>query len=189
MSKRPGLSAEEIQARADRAEGLKPADKEAVTGRPSKYRDTFAKQAEKLCALGATDEDLADFFEVGIRTIANWKAQHEEFLQALKGGKDQADDRVERSLYQRAVGYSFDSEKVFNNKGEIVRARIREHTPPDVTAQIFWLKNRRPELWREKQNVELTGKDGGPVETASDAEVARAIAFALAKGLKADGSD
>lgn len=163
MSKIPPLSEEEIKARADRAEGIKPADPEAKTGRPSKYQETYAKQAEKLCALGATDEDLADFFEVSIRTIANWKAQHEEFLQALKGGKDQADDRVERSLYQRAVGYSFDSEKVFNNKGEIVRAKTREHCPPDVTAQIFWLKNRRSDQWRDKHDHSLSNPDGSPI--------------------------
>lgn len=151
------LSEEEVQARADRAEGIKPDEPEARTGRPSKYKPAFARQAEKLCELGATDEDLADFFEVSIRTIANWKAQHEDFLQALKGGKERADDRVERSLYQRAVGYSFDSEKVFNNKGAALRIKTREHCPPDVTAQIFWLKNRRPENWRDKQDVEHSG--------------------------------
>jgi hypothetical protein len=65
-------------------------------GRPSKFKADYAQQAEKLCDLGATDEDLADFFDVSIRTIANWKSEHPEFLQALKGGKSQADDRVER---------------------------------------------------------------------------------------------
>lgn len=152
------MSPDRVKEIADRAEGIKPGKPEARTGRPSRYKDTFAKQAEKLCALGATDEDLADFFEVSIRTIANWKTQHEDFLHALKGGKAQADDRVERSLYQRAVGYSFDSEKVFNNRGEIVRAKTREHCPPDVTAQIFWLKNRRPEDWRDKQEHEVKGQ-------------------------------
>lgn len=150
-------SPEKVKDIADRVEGIRPDKPEAVTGRPSKYKPTFAKQAEKLCTLGATDEDLADFFEVGIRTIANWKTQHEDFLQALKGGKAQADDRVEHSLYQRAVGYTFDSEKVFNNRGEIVRAKTREHCPPDVTAQIFWLKNRRPDEWRDKVQNEHTG--------------------------------
>jgi len=152
------MSPDRVKEIADRAEGIKPGKPEARTGRPSRYKDTFAKQAEKLCALGATDEDLADFFEVSIRTIANWKTQHEDFLHALKGGKSQADNRVERSLYQRAVGYSFDSEKVFNNRGQIVRAKTREHCPPDVTAQIFWLKNRRPEDWRDKQEHQHSGQ-------------------------------
>lgn len=140
-----------------------------MSGRPPKYNADFAEQAAKLCNLGATDEDLADFFGVSVRTVIRWKSEHEEFCQALKAGKEAADDRVERSLYQRAVGYSFDSEKVFNHRGEIVRAKTREHCPPDTTAAIFWLKNRRPDLWRDKQHHELTGKDGGPIEhTVSD---------------------
>lgn len=157
MSKSRGLSPDKIKDIADRAEGLKPDKPESVMGRPAKYKPTFAGQAAKLCALGATDEDLADFFEVSIRTIANWKTQHADFLHAIKEAKEIADDRVERSLYQRAVGYSFDSEKVFNNKGEVVRAKTREHCPPDVTAQIFWLKNRKAADWRDKQEQEHTG--------------------------------
>jgi hypothetical protein len=81
-------------------------------------------------------------------TIDNWKAQHPDFLGSLKAGKEEADARVERSLYSRAVGYSFKSEKVFCNKdGEVTRVPIVEHVPPDVTAQIFWLKNRDPAHW------------------------------------------
>jgi transposase len=167
MAKRfsAALSPDEIQAAADRADGSKPtaADKGAG-GRPTAYQATYAKQAAKLCGLGATDEDLAEFFEVSIRTIARWKTKHEEFCQALKEGKSEADDRVERSLYQRATGYTHDAEKIFNNQGEILRAGYREHYPPDTTAAIFWLKNRRPEQWREKQQLEHTGKDGGPIE-------------------------
>jgi hypothetical protein len=152
------MTPEKIKEIADRAEGIKPDKPEAIMGRPPKYKDTFAKQAAKLCTLGATDEDLADFFEVSVRTIIRWKSEHEEFCQALKVAKEEADNRVERSLYQRAVGYSFDAEKVFNNRGEVVRAKTREHCPPDVTAQIFWLKNRRSQDWRDKQEHEHTGQ-------------------------------
>lgn len=131
----------------------------ARTGRPPKYGATFPHQAKKLCELGATDEDLADFFNVSIRTIANWQRQHPEFLQSLKAGKEASDERVERSLYQRAVGYTFDSEKVqVLRDGKVVRVPTREHVAPDVTAQIFWLKNRRPEAWRDKQVVEHEGE-------------------------------
>lgn len=132
-------------------------------GRPSKYSKEFAKQAAKLCELGATDEDLADFFGVGIRTIANWKTEHAEFLQALKGGKEKADDRVERSLYQRAVGYTYDAVHFASYQGLVTETPYREHCPPDVTAQIFWLKNRRRDEWRDKMDHELSGKDGGPI--------------------------
>jgi hypothetical protein len=119
-------------------------------GRPTDYKPEFSEQAEKLCKLGATDKDLADFFEVSIRTIERWRVQHEDFCRAGKSGKDEADNRVERSLFNRAVGYTFESEKIFNNKGEIVRAPCLEHVPPDVTAAIFWLKNRRKDEWRDR---------------------------------------
>ena len=61
---------------------------------------------------------------------------------------------VERSLYSRAVGYSFNSEKICNKDGEVTRVPIVEHVPPDVTAQIFWLKNRKPTEWRDVQQME-----------------------------------
>lgn len=119
-------------------------------GRPTDYRPEFAEQARKLCELGATDLELADFFKVDVRTIYNWKHSQDEFFQAVLVGKDALDDRVERSLYQRAVGYTFESEKVFNYQGEIVRAPTREHVAPDPGAALNWLKNRRPDKWRDK---------------------------------------
>lgn len=157
MAREKGYSADKIKDIADRAEGIKPDEREVERGRPPKYKPAFAEQAAKLCNLGATNEDLADFFAVSIRTIIRWTTEHEEFCHAVKEAKEVADQRVERSLYQRAVGYTFDSEKVFNGKDGIVRTDTREHIPPDVTAQIFWLKNRQRERWRDKQDVEHTG--------------------------------
>lgn len=155
------MTPEQVKDAADRAEGIKP-ERPETAGRPPKYKPTFAKQAEKLCALGATDDNLADFFDVSVRTISRWKVEHEEFCQALKAGKDVADDRVERSLYQKAVGCEIDAVKIFMPAGssEPVYAPYRERLPPDTTACIFWLKNRRKEQWRDKQDVEHTGKDG-----------------------------
>lgn len=155
-------------------------------GRPSGYQDEFARQANKLCALGATDDDLADFFAVSVRTILRWKVEHAEFCRALKDGKEGADDRVERSLYQRAVGYTHDAVKIMQHQGVVVRAEYREHYPPDTTAAIFWLKNRRPEQWREKVAHEHSGPDGGPIQTeditAAREEIARRISGLAAKG-------
>lgn len=124
--------------------------------RPSLYKPEYAEQAAKLCRLGATDADLADFFEVTTVTIWNWKCNFEEFFKALKAGKDEADARVERSLFQRAVGYSFDAVKIFQYEGVPVEAPYREHVPPDTTAMIFWLKNRKPAEWRDRTEVDVT---------------------------------
>jgi hypothetical protein len=162
MRERP-LSPEKVKEIADRAEGKKPDEPQTDRGRPPKYTPSFAEQAAKLCNLGATNEDLADFFAVSIRTIIRWTTEHEEFCHAVKEAKEIADQRVERSLYQRAVGYTFDSEKVFNGKDGIVRTDTREHVPPDVTAQIFWLKNRQRDRWRDKHDHELAGPDGSPI--------------------------
>ena len=135
-------------------------------GRKTLYRAEYAKQAEKLCRLGATDADLADFFGVTVRTILNWQACHEPFFRALKSGKSAADDRVERSLYLRAVGYTHDAVKIFMPAGakEPIHAPYREHLPPDTTACIFWLKNRRRGEWRDKIDHEHTGTNDGPIQ-------------------------
>lgn len=123
-------------------------------GRPTKFKDEFTEQARKLAALGATDREVAEFFDVEERTLYRWKHEHEEFCQALKTGKDAADDRVEQSLYRKAVGYSFDSEKIFQYEGVVVRADTVEHVPPSDTAAIFWLKNRRKDDWRDRHEVQ-----------------------------------
>lgn len=134
-----------------------------TAGRPSKFKPEFVAQAEKLAKLGATDIEIADFFQVEARTLYRWKTEREEFCQALKAGKEEADDRVERSLFARANGYEHDEVDIRVVGGNIVQTPIRKFYPPDTTAAIFWLKNRKPAQWRETKAVELSGADGGPV--------------------------
>lgn len=123
--------------------------------RPSKFKPEFVEQAKKLANLGATDRDVADFFGVDERTINRWKQDHEGFCQALKVGKDAADARVEQSLYRRALGYTHDAVKIaVNAQGEVTQVPYVEHFPPDTTAAIFWLKNRKPSDWRDVKAVE-----------------------------------
>jgi hypothetical protein len=134
-------------------------DSTSGAGRPSVYEDDFARQARKLAELGATDQEIADFFEVDVRTIYRWKHDHDEFCQALKTGKDVADERVERSLYQRAIGYEQDEVKIFMPGGadKPVYAPYRAKIAPDTTAAIFWLKNRRAADWRDKTETQHSG--------------------------------
>lgn len=129
-----------------------------MAGRPSKYKPEFVKQAAKLCALGATDAQVADFFEVSVSTVSLWKVEHAEFSEALKVAKEEADKRVEHSLYQRAMGYEHDEVDIRVVAGKLKITPIRKHYPPDTTACIFWLKNRKPAEWRDKVEHEHSGK-------------------------------
>jgi hypothetical protein len=137
----------------------------AGVGRPTAYDPAYAKQAAKLCDFGATDDELADFFDVHRATIYRWKHEHPEFCDAVKTGKDVADERVERSLYQKATGYNVTEEqavklKVDKYKEEVEVVQVEKHVPADTTAAIFWLKNRRKDDWRDRKEVEHSGNIG-----------------------------
>lgn len=146
------------------------AEEPNLGGRPSKYKPEYVEQARKLCELGATERELADFFEVGERTLLRWRNANQEFADAVRIGKERADARVEQSLYRKALGYTFDSVKIFQHQGAVVEARYVEHVPPDTVACIFWLKNRKPREWRDKVDHSLEGPDGGPVRVIQKIE-------------------
>jgi len=134
-------------------------------GRPTEYDPKkTAKQAKKACLMGATDKDLADFFEVSETTINNWKNQHPEFLESIKRGKEVADANVAKSLYDRAMGYEHPEVHVSNYQGAITLTPLVKRYPPDTTAGIFWMKNRQPDKWSDRRQTEITGKGGGPVQ-------------------------
>jgi len=133
----------------------KPPELKKKVGRPSRYKPKYAKQAAQLCErFAAVDADLADFFDVSIVTINAWKLRYPEFLESISGSKEIADARVRDSLFDRAVGYSYDALKILGSGDKIP---YREHIPPDITAATFWLKNRQPELWRDRHEHTVGG--------------------------------
>lgn len=141
--------------------------------RPTKYQKAYAEQARKLCLLGYTDDQLADFFEVNPATIHRWKKDHREFCDSIKNGKTIADGDVVDSLYQRAMGYEHPEDDIRTVDGRIVITPTIKHYPPDTTAAIFWLKNRQKAQWRDKQEIEQTGTlthNIMPVPTCSSAD-------------------
>jgi hypothetical protein len=155
-------------------------DAAAKGGRPSSFKPEYVEQARKLTQLGATDREVAEFFDVAESTVSLWKNTHPEFSEALKLGKEASDNRVEKSLYRRAVGYSYDAEKIFTYEGEPVRVPYVEHVPPDTTACIFWLKNRRRDEWRDR--VDATAKVVRDVVTMTDDELRDIIRRGRANG-------
>jgi hypothetical protein len=131
----------------------------------SKYDPSFPAIALKLGSeFAATISQLAKFFEVDPGTIGRWMQEHEEFKSAVLTARALADERVERSLFERATGYTHPAEKIFCNKdGEVTKVPYTEHYPPDNVSMIFWLKNRQREDWRDVQHQELSGVAGAPL--------------------------
>ena len=127
-------------------------------GRPTSYRKEYAEQARKLCLLGYIDDELGDFFGVSKQTINAWKKDHPEFLDSIMRGKDVADADVAEKLYKRALGYTHKSVKIFNNEGVPMKVEYTEHYPPDTQAASLWLRNRQPNKWRDKQDIEHGGQ-------------------------------
>jgi hypothetical protein len=130
-------------------------------GRPSDYREEYNEQARKLCLLGATDAELADFFGTSEVTLNAWKHANPDFLKSINSGKIIADAEVADKFYHRARGYSHDAVKIFMPAGakEPVYAPYTEHYPPDTQAASLWLRNRQPKLWRDR--TEAPDESGG----------------------------
>lgn len=149
----------------------------AEIGRPTEYKEEYNEQAYKLCLLGHTDAELGKFFGVSEQTINAWKHKYPEFLESLKKGKEIADGNVIASLYQRAVGYQAPDLDIKMYEGQIIETPYTKHYPPDATSAIFWLKNRQPRKWRDKQDIEHSGS----INTMSDDDLDKAIAEKMAK--------
>ena len=152
-------------------------DKKRPVGRPSKYKPKYAEQARKLCLLGATDAEMADFFEVDEATINRWKNEFSEFCESIKKGKLLADANVADRLYQRAMGYEAPDVDIRVVGGEIIQTPLTKHYPPDTPAAIFWLKNRQRGKWSDKSEIDVKSSDGSMTPTLRlDVEEYRKIA-------------
>lgn len=105
---------------------------------------------------GLTDAQLARKMGISCGTLYAWKNKFPEISEALKKGKEVVDIEVENALLKRALGYEYTETMVEHSPDGVKRRETVKFIPPDVTAQIFWLKNRKPETWREKQVVEVS---------------------------------
>lgn len=143
-----------------------------VVGRPTKYKKEYNDQAYKLCLLGHTDDELASFFEVDVSTIHRWKIEYPEFCDSIKRGKEIADMDVAEKLLERAMGATTIKQTaikmkdtIYNSEGRKISEEERievvdllSKEAPDTTALIFWLKNRKSSQWKDKQDIQHSGK-------------------------------
>lgn len=115
---------------------------------------------------GLTNEDIAKNMGVNPKTLYDWIKKQPSFEEALRLGKEPADRKVENALFNRAVGFKEVVKKVkVLQDGTIVDYEEEVYYPPDTTAQIFWVKNRKPKEWRDKQDIDLSGEvdTGNPI--------------------------
>lgn len=132
--------------------------------RPSKYETHVAPRLEEIkdwVRNGATDEEVAQRLGINPDTFYSYKKRFSEFSESLKESKEFVDSQVESALLKRALGYDYEeTTQERNDKGQLVVTKVvHKQVVPDTTAQIFWLKNRRPDKWRDKPAEDTTSED------------------------------
>ena len=144
-----------------------------------KYRDWLEPDTLLLLQAwardGLTDEQIAKNMGIGRDTLYSWKKKYPDISDALKKGKTVVDIQVENALLKRALGYEYVEYSEECSEDGIKKKKTVKHVIPDTTAQIFWLKNRRPDLWRDKRDLEMSGNINNPFEGVSTADIKKLI--------------
>lgn len=125
-------------------------------GRTNKYDTHVAPKLELIahwCKQGATEEEICKKLDVGVSTFNKYKKEHPELKDVLFLGKQDADDKVEAALFKKALGYDYEERKVKQTDDGTEVTVTTKHIPPDSTAMIFWLKNRRPNDWKDRREI------------------------------------
>lgn len=133
-----------------------------------KYKYWISKEGllriEGWAREGLTDKQIASNMGINIATFHRWKNKYCELCDPLKRGKEVVDRQVENALLKRALGYTYDEiTECTDDKGKTSTKVITKQVIPDVTAQIFWLKNRKPDKWREKRELEVNNEQQSSV--------------------------
>lgn len=148
------MTSKKTEHSAKKKTGKKP------SGRPSVFKKEYCKIAYVISRKGLTDKELAEAFGISERTLYNWKDEHADFLQAIKKGKDEHDTcEVENALLKSAKGFEYTEDQVIkfaNGKFKIVKTK--KYQPPNPTSCIYWLNNRNPKRWSNKQQIEHSGE-------------------------------
>ncbi len=120
-----------------------------------KFNSTVARAVAYMYGTGMTDAEIAAAIDVHVKTLEKWRKMMPDFASLVKEQKELADAQVEMSLYQRAIGYTYTEVKHATHEGVFTDEReVEKHVPPDVQAITFWLRNRKPDQWREKSKEE-----------------------------------
>jgi hypothetical protein len=159
-------------------------------GRPTIWRKEYIEICQRLAQGGATISEMARVIGVSQQLLSSWIWKKPELKYSIKLGRLEPDENVTRALYERAVGYDQEVERVGFYKGRAVRAKTVEHIPADVGAALSWLYNRQPREWRQRQELDarVTVETDGP----TNRDLAKALALLMAEArlqrLQIDGT-
>lgn len=149
-----------------------PKDEKPKLPRPEYTPEAWDDRARRCAAMGATLADIALILGIGLTTVKRWQRTHQSFAEAVQVGRKAADELVKRSLYEKAVGYTFTEEVAFKSGSEVKVVTLTKQREPDTIAAIFWLKNREPENWKDRTEKHHTG---AVAVEHQDADAARAV--------------
>lgn len=135
-----------------------------VRGARGKYHDWLTKEGltliEGWARDGLIDEQIAANIGITTTTLYDWKKKYSDFSDALKKGKETSDYEVENALFKSATGYEYEERKEVQEVVDgVMRKRVeitRKQVPPNATSAIFWLRNRKPDKWRNKEGIEIS---------------------------------
>lgn len=160
--------------------------KKSNAGRKGLYKEWL--EADNLIRLegwarnGLTDEQIAHNIGITTTTLYDWKKKYPQFAEAVKRGKEVVDIMVENALLKSALGYSYDEvvkERIFDYETETSKVvevkRTTKEVAPNPTSLIFWLKNRQPEKWRDKKNIDAAVEVKNPFEGIDTADIKKLI--------------
>lgn len=151
----------------------KPQKKRKYMGRPTLWKEDYIDQAFIACSeMGATEKQLAKLFKTNSMTLHVWKKKYEAFADAVRRGKDIFDTaNVESNLLKRASGYKYKEKTIERGPDGTKRKVTIKHMAPDITAIIFWLKNRSAGRWRDFKAVTLAGDKDNPLHQKIEKEM------------------
>lgn len=123
-------------------------------GRPSRFKSLNTDQVRRMFLIGLTDEEICHILKISHTTLWNWCFDEPGFMDSIKGWKDAADVRVEKSLFKKAKGFYQEEEQVFHHQGVISKTTVMKYYPPDTMACMYWLNNRQRLNWKQKPEAE-----------------------------------
>lgn len=133
-------------------------------GHPTKYDPKTTPQIVKeMCEKGLINTEIAQLLGITVTTFYEWQNKYPDLAKSIKAGKNVIDDKVAQALYNRTKSTMYtETTKERNAEGKmVITKKVKKYLPSDVTAQRFWLNNRRPKEYRERH--EITGPEGGPI--------------------------